>query len=200
MRLLLHACCGPCLIEPLDALRGGHEVTVVYANPNIRPGDEYARRLATLRSYAADARVQVIEEPYDPQVWRATVARLENDQPARCRACYRLRLEMTARVAASGGFDAFATTLTVSPYQDAEGIRIAGEAAGADFRVSYLHRDFRARYAQGVRRARELGLYRQSYCGCLPSKEEAEADRLRRRARRRTHATTAAARTETPEP
>ncbi len=62
MRMLLHACCGPCLIEPLDALRADHEVTVLYANPNIQPREEYDRRLATLRTYASDARIAVIEE------------------------------------------------------------------------------------------------------------------------------------------
>ena len=184
-RLLLHACCGPCLIEPLDALASeADHVTIVFANPNIHPAEEYVRRRDTLQAYAADAGVDVVELPYAPETWIDAVSPLANAGAARCRACYRLRLGAVARYAAAEGFDAIATTLTVSPYQDAEAIRVEGEAAAAGVGIVYVHRDFRERYADATRRSRELGMYRQNYCGCAISEAEAATDRAARKAAR----------------
>jgi hypothetical protein len=184
MRILLHACCGPCLLEPYDALAAGGSVAVCFANPNIAPADEYARRRDTLVEYAAKADIPVIEVPYEPTLWQAAVAPHLDDREARCRACYRLRLRMVAREAAHGGYDAVATTLSVSPYQDPDAIREVGEAVCAEAGVCFIASDFRDRYPDATRRSRALGMYRQSYCGCLPSAAEAEADRAARMARR----------------
>ena len=181
-RLLLHACCGPCLIEPLDVLVAeADHVTVVFANPNIHPAEEYERRRDTLRRYAQTLGVDVVELQYDPIAWLDAVAPLANAGAARCRACYRLRLTRAARYAAEHGYDAIATTLTVSPYQDADAILAEGERAAAEAGVSYLHRDFRARYAEATRRSRELGMYRQNYCGCVLSEAEARRERAARK-------------------
>jgi hypothetical protein len=84
---------------------------------------------------------------------------------------------MVAQWAAANGADAVATTLTVSPYQDHDGIREEGEKVARQEGVSYLDRDFRDRYREATRRARELEMYRQRYCGCEYSIEEAEASR-----------------------
>lgn len=159
-------------------------MVVVYANPNIDPESEYERRRDTLLDYAAIVGVRVVEPPHDPSLWRAAITGLENDQPARCGACYRLRLSMTAYWAVEHGLDRFATTLTVSPHQDVESIRRAGEEIAAASGVSYVHRDFRDRYRSATARARDIGLYRQNYCGCACSKEEADETRARRRAER----------------
>jgi len=181
MRILLHTCCGPCLIEPLSALRREHDVTTYFANPNIQPTDEFELRKAVMLGYAAEVGVPVVQADHQPELWHSAVdAGLE--RPERCHACYRLRLGMTARAAADLGFDAIATTLTVSPYQDPGAIRTEGETAARDAGVRYLHSDFRERYPDAVRRARDLGMYRQNYCGCAPSKAEAEAERAERRA------------------
>ena len=126
MRVMLHACCGPCLLEPFDALLAEHEVTVVYANPNIHPAEEYERRRDTLLAYAAERGIDAVELPYAPEAWAGAVAGVETDRDARCRACFRLRLGMVARLAAERGYDAVATTLTVSPYQDPAAIAEAG--------------------------------------------------------------------------
>lgn len=182
MRILLHACCGPCLIEPYDALSADHSVTVCYANPNIYPPEEYERRRDTLAAYADDAGIKGFELAYEPEVWREATEGLE--KPERCRACYRLRIGLVAEEAARRGFDAVATTLTVSPYQDPEGIREAGEEVCARAGVRFLVTDFRDRYPEATRRSRELGMYRQNYCGCAPSKEEAAAERAARKAER----------------
>jgi len=184
LRVLLHACCGPCLIEPLDALADEHAVSVLYANPNIHPRAEYELRRDTLLRYAEEISVEVTEAPYDPVRWMAAIDGLENNPAERCRACWELRLTMAAEYAAANGFDAVATTLTVSPYQDAEGVRAAGTSAAAAVGVEYLDRDYRDLYPSATRRSREAGMYRQNYCGCLFSQFEAEEQRAKRRAER----------------
>lgn len=186
MRLLLHACCGPCLLEPLDAFTSEvGDITVIYANPNIHPLAEYERRRDTLLAYAERNGVEVVELPYDPAAWVQEVGPLARAGAERCHACYRLRLGLAARYAVENGFDAIATTLTVSPYQDAEAIRAEGERAAAEAGVGYVHRDFRDRYPEATRRSRELGMYRQNYCGCLLSEIEAREQRAARKAARR---------------
>jgi len=184
MKVLLHACCGPCLIEPYDGLAAEHEVRVAYANPNIHPRDEYELRRDTLLSYAADRGIGVEELEYDTTAWDRAVEGLEKVPGERCRACFLLRLRMVARRAAELGYDAVATTLTVSPYQDPEAIRLAGEEACADSGVTFLVTDFRDRYSEATRRSRELGMYRQNYCGCRYSIDEAAREREQRRAER----------------
>lgn len=185
MKVMLHACCGPCLLEPWDALSADHEVRVVYANPNIHPLAEYERRRDTLVDWAEARGVPVDESPYDPDAWDRAIAGLEDPSPQRCTACYRLRLGMTASHAAASGFDAVATTLTVSPWQDPQSIREAGEAACAEHGVAFMMSDFRDRYPEATRRSRELGMYRQNYCGCRYSEREAADEREIRRAQRR---------------
>lgn len=236
MKLLLHACCGPCSLEPVRLLRAaGHDIAIYYANSNIAPREEYAHRLATLEDWAKSEGIPVIEGPYDPVTWEEAAGRIgdaaladvqaarRENQPAaadraesgrsapadrtsdpyedaslradvlsvdparreaRCRACYRLRLEETARVAAEQGFDGIGTTLSVSPYQYTqvieEEVRRAAEREG----IEGVFEDFRPYYDEATRRSRALGMYRQNYCGCRISDKEATAERAERKAQR----------------
>lgn len=257
MKLLLHACCGPCSLEPTRLLKAaGHDITIYYANSNIHPAEEYEHRLATLRAWAADAGFKVLEGPYDQATWEACAGRIgdaaiaeaeqaraeadaegerevepgspddtasnrcktvtetnygaasPDDTPlfasatgsaapraavlsvdparreARCRACYRLRLEETARVAAERGFEGIGTTLSVSPYQYTQVIREEVERAAAQAGVASVFEDFRPYYDEATRESRELGMYRQNFCGCRISNLEAAAERAERKEQR----------------
>ena len=63
-RLALHACCGPCSLEPVRLLREeGFEPTILWFNPNIQPQAEHDHRLRVLRDWAARAAVEVVEVP-----------------------------------------------------------------------------------------------------------------------------------------
>ncbi|NTW29551.1 MAG: epoxyqueuosine reductase QueH [Coriobacteriia bacterium] len=187
MRLALHACCGSCLIEPLDEYRARFgDACVIYANPNIHPLEEYERRRSVLLAYAQQQDVAVLEVAYQPEVWMERVGPLAETGAERCRACYALRLGLAAQCAAENGFEALATTLTVSPYQDPELIRIEGERACGEAGIAYVHEDFRQRYPRATRRSREIGMYRQNYCGCIFSEDEARRARDERRASRHT--------------
>ncbi len=181
--IALHVCCGPCLLEPLDALREeGFEPVIVFANPNIQPREEYELRRDTLFTYAGSRGIRSIEIVAAEGAWEAATA--GKQRPARCHACFRLRLDLVSGWAARNGIGLVATTLSVSPYQDPVAICRAGDAAARAAGARFLARDYRERYREAVRRSREAGMYRQNYCGCLPSRTEAEAERAaRRRAR-----------------
>lgn len=181
MKVALHACCGPCSLEPLDALAAECEVVLVFANPNIQPAEEYARRWDTLRQWAESAEVEVVELACDEEQWESSTAEVRDAPRLRCPRCYSLRLSAVARYAASAGCDAISTTLSVSPYQDLGAIDQAGRDAADAAGLRWLASDHRERYPEATRRARELGMYRQNYCGCLASKSEADAQRAARR-------------------
>lgn len=171
MKVFLHICCGPCTIYPLRILRGdGHEICGLFFNPNIHPYREYQRRLDTLISYADREALPIIrEEDYPFELFFRRVAFREQD---RCRHCYFLRLFHAAGIAKEKGFDAFTTTLLYSRFQKHDLIReIAGEVAEKRG-IPFLYRDFREGWSEGVRVSKEVGMYRQPYCGCVYSEKE----------------------------
>lgn len=178
-RMLLHACCGPCSLEPTRIFADeGVDFAIHYANSNIFPPEEYAHRLATLAEHVSGPRgIELIEGDYDPDAWEREVAVHGANREARCRACYRLRFEETAREAAARGFDAISTTLTISPYQLTDIIIEELQAAAERHGLTADARDFRDRYGEATRISREKGMYRQNYCGCRFSIAEAEAER-----------------------
>lgn len=188
MRLLLHACCGPCSLEPLRMLLDeGHEIAIAYMNSNIHPQEEYEHRRETLLDFARSQGIPVIEGVYAPQAWANTAGEYGTDpemRPQRCRACYRLRMDEACRYASENGFDGVATTLTVSPYQYTEIIKEELEAACEPYGLTPVFHDYREQYSEATRRSKALGMYRQNYCGCVFSKVEAAEEREARRAER----------------
>lgn len=187
MKLLLHACCGPCSLEPVRKLQeAGHDITIYYANSNIAPEAEYEHRRDTLRTWAREHNIPVIESAYEPAAWEDAVreAVVAKERPARCRACYKQRFAQSAAYAAEHGYEALGTTLSVSPYQYTEIIREELETAAVAAGVTPLFEDYRPFYDEATRRSRELGMYRQNYCGCRISAAEAAAEREARKAER----------------
>lgn len=171
MKIILHICCGPCLIYPLRILREmGHDVTGHFFNPNIHPYLEYKRRAETLSAYAGEKGLPVIwAEDYGMEVFFRLVAGHEED---RCRICYTLRLQETARLAKEQGFTGFTTTLLYSKFQKHDVIREVGERLGREVGIPFVYHDFRAGWQEGVDLSREIGMYRQPYCGCLYSEKD----------------------------
>lgn len=163
--LLLHACCGPCSIEPVELLRReGFEPTICWTNPNIQPKEEHDRRLATLRAWAADvAHVNVIVAGDNRAAWEAGVAPHGFDRAARCCACYALRLAEACRAARELGFTYISTTLAVSPYQLFETCGDVLAKTAAAYGLTPVWRDFRPYYPEATRTSRDLGMYRQNY-------------------------------------
>ena len=171
MNILLHICCAPCAIYPLKVLRAkGMSVTGFFFNHNIHPYQEYRRRLDTVREYAAKADLEVVyRHEYRIEEFLSAVA----PNPAeRCGYCYASRLEAAASAAAEGGFEAFTSSLLYSRYQQHEFIRDLGEQLGKKHGVRFHYDDFRRGWQEGIHTSRELGLYRQQYCGCIYSEKE----------------------------
>lgn len=175
MRILLHACCGICAASVIERLlTDGHSITVYFYGPNIHPVDEYRRRRDACRKAAREWGVEFAEGLYDRETWFAAVRGLEYNPEGgeRCAECFRLRLERTFETMRKEGFDAFCTTLTVSPHKDADVVNATGRSVGGD---AFIAADFKKK--GGFQRAGELssewGLYRQHYCGCVYSEEEA---------------------------
>ena len=179
LKLLLHICCAPCSIYPLKQLRrDGHEVSGLFYNPNIHPYLEYARRLQTLKDYADRQDLRVIwPEGYEMEAFLRSVAFREAD---RCLHCYRLRLSVTARTAKRSEYDGFSTTLLYSRFQKHEMIKEIGESLGREFGVPFYYQDFREGWKEGIQISKELGMYRQPYCGCIYSEKERYCDDRRR--------------------
>lgn len=171
MRVLLHICCAPCSIYPVDTLRReGHELRGFFYNPNIHPLAEFQRRLATLEGYAEQIDLPVIyRTDYPLEEWLRAVVYRENQ---RCRHCYHTRLSAAARLAKKSGFEAMTSTLLYSKLQRHRLIDEIGRAAAREAGIEWLYRDFRAGWAEGRDKSKELGLYRQQYCGCIYSERD----------------------------
>lgn len=167
MKLLMHMCCAPCSTYPLSQLRQeGIEPVGVFYNPNIHPIEEFERRRDTVKQFAEikNLKVEYFDDFRQPD-WENFTGPVE----ARCTMCYTIRLRKVAELAANGKYDAFTTSLLVSPYQKHDLIKELGEKFAAQYGVEFYYRDFRPGFRKGQQEARELGLYRQKYCGCIRS-------------------------------
>ncbi len=171
MNTLLHICCAPCSIMAIDSLRAeGFDPTGFWYNPNIHPYTEYAARRDALQAYAGEIALPL--EMRDESGLRRFVEGVSLDFDRRCGFCYELRAEAAAAHAAARGFDSFTTTLLISPYQDHAKILDAMKRGADRHGVRFLDRDFRPLFREGQRRARDMELYMQKYCGCVFSEEE----------------------------
>ncbi|TRZ96465.1 hypothetical protein D4R78_00535 [bacterium] len=172
MRLLLHICCSPCLIYPLSCLRdSGFQLSGIFYNPNIHGLLEYNNRKKEVVEFSRKENLEVIYAEYRPVDFFRAV-NLQEAQPQRCQLCWALRLKATARAAKEKGFGLFSTTLLVSPYQDQEALRKAGEGAAEKEGVDFYYADFRVGFRQAHDLAKARGIYCQKYCGCIYSQVE----------------------------
>lgn len=180
MSLLLHCCCGPCALLVAEHFReSGNQVVGWFYNPNIHPEAERLRRQDTMEEAAAAIELPLLE--HGPTMsFGEFLLLLAGHGGVRCRSCYQLRLEETARRAAEEGMEAFSSTLLISPYQDLEAIAEVGRRVAGEHGVEFRYADLREQYAASCERARREGLYRQSYCGCAFSALERAERRTQR--------------------
>lgn len=179
-RLLLHSCCAPCSSYVLEYLSQYFVITLLYYNPNIFPEEEYRKRVEEQKKLIAALPVKhpvsFVEGRYQPEEFFAVAKGLEDvpEGGERCRKCFRLRLEETAKLAAEGGYDYFTTTLSISPLKNAQALNEIGQELAAVYEVPYLPSDFKKRggYQRSIELSREYELYRQNFCGCVYSMRE----------------------------
>ncbi|WP_346663731.1 epoxyqueuosine reductase QueH [uncultured Merdimonas sp.] len=180
--LLLHSCCAPCSSYVLEYLSQYFQITVFYYNPNIFPESEYTRRIVEQQMLIDRMRtkhpVSFLAGNYEKDRFYEMAEGLEEAKEggARCMKCYELRLREAAKVAKSGEFDYFTTTLTISPLKNAARLNEIGRKLEEEYGVAYLPSDFKKKngYKRSVELSKEYGLYRQDYCGCEFSMRERE--------------------------
>ena len=174
-RLLLHSCCAPCSSACLERLKDFFKITVLYYNPNIDDEQEYEKRKAEqIRFLKETGYADFLDCDHDKQAFEEMAKGYEQEpeRGKRCYLCYALRLDKTAQIAKENGFEFFATTLTLSPYKNAEWLNEIGERVGSRYGVNYLCTDFKKQggYHRSIALSNEHGLYRQDFCGCKFSK------------------------------
>ena len=179
--LLLHSCCAPCSSTCLERLKEHFQITVFYYNPNIDEEEEYEKRKAEqIRFLQETGWADILDCDHDAKAFLEMAKDLEQEpeRGKRCYLCYQLRLQKTAETAKEKGFAYFATTLTLSPYKNAEWLNEIGEKEGGRYGVNYLFTDFKKKggYHRSVELSSQYNLYRQDFCGCKFSKREIGTD------------------------
>ena len=169
--LLIHTCCGPCSTYSVQHWRSKKlEVAGFSFNPNIHPFMEHQQRLESLKTFARSVEMPLyLSVGYDMVNFLRRVVGREGD---RCIECFKMRLTQTATMAKEKGFDAFTTTLLISPHQKHILLKEVGEAVAQEQKIRFLYADLRSGFSESRRISKEMGLYRQQYCGCIYSEWE----------------------------
>lgn len=179
-RLLLHSCCAPCSSYTLEYLSNYFDITVYYYNPNISPKSEFEKRFSEqkrlIELLPAKNKIKLVEGVWRYEDFLDAIQGLENEPEggARCFQCYRLRLEKTAQLAKTQGYDYLCTTLSISPLKNSQKINEIGFEIAAKYGVKWLPSDFKKRegYKRSIELSKEYCLYRQNFCGCVYSRSE----------------------------
>lgn len=184
--LVLHICCAPDEAYVVKTLRDTHELTCFFSNPNIQPKAEYEKRLREAHRVADEFGIPFFSAPYRPEAWETAVAAYVHTPEGgeRCARCFRLRLRDTARFCRENGQPRYTTVMSISPHKRIGMLNEAGAEAAEEFGVEYVSYDFKKKngFLLSVRLSKEMGIYRQDYCGCRLSRTESEARRQQKRA------------------
>lgn len=184
MSVLLHICCGPCTVYPLEVFKAeGIKVRGFFYNPNIHPYQEFKRRLEAVEQLAAKQNLRVdYHRDYGLREYLRQVVFNENN---RCSLCYDMRLIEAVAQAKKARADAFSTTLLYSRYQKHDLIRQKAELLAEEHKIPFYYHDFREGWQRGIDISKEMGLYRQPYCGCIYSEQERYDKRFRKKKKKR---------------
>ena len=170
-KLLLHVCCGICSSYPVSLLKDmGYSLVAYFYNPNIYPLEEYEKRLEAERILCRHYGVELVEGEYEPEEFYecAKGLEIEPEKGKRCDKCFELRLRKTAQLAKKLGIKNFTTSMVISPHKNFQKLSEIGEKIAREYDLNYLAIDFKKKdgFLKTNRISRELGLYRQNYCGC----------------------------------
>ena len=165
--LLLQACCAPCSSAVLEQLVPYFDITILYYNPNTYPEIEFEKRYLEFEKLDG---FQMMKVNYNHEEFLDISQGLEDvaEGGARCYKCYELRLQKTATLANEIGFDYFSTTLSISPHKNSKWINEIGLSLDKENGSRFLYSDFKKKegYKRSIQISKDMGLYRQDYCGC----------------------------------
>ncbi len=177
MNILLHICCGPCLIYPWEQIKAqGFSIEGFFYNPNLDSQEEFTRRKMALEILNQDYKINLEFPQFEPKEF-LEIAAPQTLAPERCVACWSLRLRRTAQEAKKRGYKFFSTTLLVSPFQKHELLKATGLQIAKETGLDFYYEDFRVGYIKATQEAKNRGLYRQKYCGCRYSLIESGKDK-----------------------
>jgi predicted adenine nucleotide alpha hydrolase (AANH) superfamily ATPase len=179
--LLLHICCAPCSTHVVEQLKADYDLAGYFYNPNIHPESEYLRRENEMKRYAGIINLDLVCDEYDSAKWFELTKGMDEipEGGERCLICYEMRLEKTAQYAKKNGYEFITTTLSVSPHKNAEKINEIGSRIADRYQIKFHDDDFKKKggFEKSIQISKQNNLYRQSYCGCIFSKIEAEKKR-----------------------
>lgn len=179
-KILVHTCCAPCLSSIIQQLeKNFSELVLFYFNPNIHPYTEYIQRYNSLLALKSlkKLKASLLHGSYDIKDYFRIINGTE-DYPERCRFCYRLRFQETAKKAHDLGIQIFTSTIFASPYQRKELALEEALRAAEIFDISVLNIDIsKNEYFEAIKAYKKTGLYYQNYCGCVFSNYEAMKER-----------------------
>ena len=179
-KLLLHSCCAPCSSSVITLLTKYFDITILYYNPNISPIEEYKKRkeeqIRLIKEIDTIGTIEILDCDYDNEIYENKIKGYENcpERGERCTICFNLRLEKTAKIAKENNYDYFCSTLTVSPYKNANLINQIGSSLEEKYNIKWLYSDFKKAdgYKKSIELSKKYNLYRQDYCGCIYSKKK----------------------------
>ena len=174
-KILLVSCCAPCSVGVIsDLKKEAIDFTVLFYNPNIQPKSEYIRRRDENLRICNELGVPFKELEYDPETWKEATKGLENEpeKGRRCEVCFYLRLTKACQYAKENNFTRVTSVLGISRWKDFEQVCRAGKKAEAETGIPYDCTNWRKKggLEKAERLAKEMKLYRQTYCGCKPKK------------------------------
>ena len=175
-KILVHCCCGPCSTLCLKRLiEEGWNPVLCYGNSNIWPQEENRKRWEELLKVARHYGLEVHRVEYDHEAWLEYIRGLEKEPEGgkRCERCFDFNFREARKEADKLGIKYFTTTLTVSRYKNSRKIFSVGNSYEGFEAIDFKKKDG---YAQSIKLSREMGLYRQQYCGCEFSLDSAEEE------------------------
>lgn len=179
-KLLLHSCCAPCSSWVITFLTKYFDITILYYNPNIAPIEEYNKRkkeqIRLINEIDKIGKIDIIDCDYDNDIYEDKIKGYEEcpERGERCTICFNLRLEKTAKLAKKNNYDYFCSTLSVSPYKNANLINKIGVELQDKYNIKWLYSDFKKNdgYKNSIELSKKYNLYRQDYCGCIYSQRK----------------------------
>jgi len=174
LKIFLHVCCAPDLTISFERLlTQGYQPKTFFYNPNIYPEKEYNKRKKELIKLSNKWGFEIVDDNYDPKIF---YSKIKNNLNNRCEECIKFRLEESAKKAKELNFDFYSTTLLASPRKSHSTIKKWGDYFADYYGIKFLYVNFRSN--NGVKRASEIcrtyDIYRQKYCGCSYSLNEAK--------------------------
>ncbi len=174
-KILLHICCAPCGSASVERLlQEDKEITLFFSNSNINSHGEFEKRLDSVKYLAKFYRLRCFADDYNHGEWLSAIRGFEGEpeKGGRCGLCFNHSLTKTAIMARKLQIQNFTTTLTISPHKVSRVIFEQGMK-----HPGFLPYDFKKKdgFKRSIELSKELGLYRQGYCGCEFSMQRLKA-------------------------